>query len=241
MEAMYLLKIPFLEKAAEMMQEAEDRNILRSKEKLLKQEEDFLSAIHAQTSSSAERIEKYKTARFERQKEKKTWLYRLCGFTPNKAVFFHPIIHTKEQIEIENWWFNLSVVQRKQKIVSLGEHGIKSRLIEKVLQYAEYDNTKDTNIKVPRVYIVPEFYKYWFIYLIFVLLLISLFVNYKLQSPVLAFIGAICCAFILFFSRLIKIRRSMGLKIFCPVTLGCLKAFYYKEHKNTTLRTDEVE
>ena len=93
-----------------------------------------------------------------------------------------------------------------------------------------YETNKLTGKKPPEIPFVPEFYKYWFVYIIFALLVCSLIVNFKLQSVVIASIGAILCSFVLFFSRVLRVRRGLGLKIFCPVTLGWLKTLYVQVH-----------
>lgn len=220
-------RLKFMDDISEKMEAAERRNLERETKSMLEVENEFYNKAREMASlTPEERAVKYKQEKLVRKTEKKSWLYRICSVTPAKAHFFRPVTSTAEQQMVENWWFGITPLERQIYTQKL-KTGLRGKIVRKVLAFAEYEHTKECKeLKVP---FLPEFYKYWFIYLIFALLLISLVVNYKLQSVAIASFGAFLCALVLFFSRLIKVRRGLGLKIFCPVTLGWLKALYIRK------------
>lgn len=223
-------RIGFLDKLSEKVDQIEKRNLEAETRRLIETEEEIYNkAAETANLTPVERAEKYKREKQERKSEKKSWFYRICGFTPNKTTFFRPLTSSAEQKQVEGWWFSITLFER-QKYMQQLKSGFRNSIIRHVLEYAEYETNKLTGKKPPGIPFVPEFYKYWFVYIIFALLVCSLIVNFKLQSVVIASIGAILCSFVLFFSRVLRVRRGLGLKIFCPVTLGWLKTLYVQVH-----------
>lgn len=221
----------FLRAIGDRLLAVEEENLRKTKEEILRQEEEFYKQL-VETPTPEERIAKYKEEQEEQKKAKKGLLYMISGVSPSRATFFHSLTRTVEHQQIEKWWFSLSDVQRKTLREMMRLKGIKKKIVTRVLDFADYEVQLEKEESKP-VKLRFDFYKYWFIYMALLIIVIGLFVNFKLQSPLIALIGAFLCAMILFFCKVLKVRRSMGLKIFCPVTIGWLKAQYTKAHQLT--------
>lgn len=222
---------------------AEEADLRKTKEEVLRKEEEFYAQlVETPNMPQEERIAKYKEEQSARKKEKKTLFYMISGVSPSRATFFHPLTRTVEHQQIEEWWFGLTDAQRNTLRGLIRLTGIKKKIVTHVLDYADYEVQLDKNKEEGKpIKLRLDFYKYWFVYIALLIILIGLFVNFKLQSPLIALIGAFLCAMILFFSKTLRVRRSMGLKIFCPITIGWLKAQYISAHSNINKSDPEKE
>ena len=84
-----------------------------------------------------------------------------------------------------------------------------------------------------------ESVRYWPVLFMFAAMILFYAANIPLQSGLLALAGFVLCLLILWQCRFIKVKRSMGLKYFCPFAVLFIQSAYISEMAERTDRAGD--
>lgn len=198
--------------------------------------------IEAQNTDNPISIPK-DTSGEKRKSRHKTKLFRLTGVSAAKQVFFRPMVMPSVQIECEKWWFAKST-RARDKIISnrVTGNNFRARILRLTLKLGEKEKPsyKGLNIEdISSLFVQTakdEAVRYWPILMIFGMVLIVYIINIKLQSGLMALLGFFFCLLILWQCRFIKVKRSLGLKYFCPFATLFIQSAYIAETEQKAIK-----
>lgn len=183
-----------------------------------------------------------KMIRDEKKTRCGTGLFRLTGGRAVRHVFFRPAVAATAQLECEKWWFSLENTER-ERIMSgrIGNGGFRNHILRRTLLLGIEETGHLNRLPGKRECDIEgisgrfmeaaarEALKYWPVLTLFSLMSLVYAVNFPLQSGLLALAGFMLCLLILWHCRMIKVKRDMGLRYFCPFAVFFILSAYISE------------
>lgn len=175
------------------------------------------------------------------KKKKKEKRHFITGTSGVKHVFFRPAVMLSVQAECEKWWFSLSAAERMrltEKYTGLGS--LKEKFTRRTLATGEnsppcLSSAGMENISKRFMAVLSDtLFKYWPVFALFFAMTAIFIANIRLQSGPVAVAGFVLCCVILWQCRLIKVKREMGLRYFCPFAVFFIQGVYLEEQKNNS-------
>ena len=173
------------------------------------------------------------------KKKKKEKRHFITGTSGVKHVFLRPAVMLSVQAECEKWWFSLSLAERMRLAEKYtGGGSLKEKFTRRTLSASEntLPDLSSTGMEKISGYFISilsdTLFRYWPVFFLFFAMTAVFAANIRLQSGVVALAGFVLCCVILWQCRLIKIKRELGLRFFCPFAVFFLQGVCLKEHKN---------
>ncbi|NCD04378.1 MAG: hypothetical protein EOM00_15625 [Clostridia bacterium] len=221
----------FIKKILSGVEESDRCVTTKKRQELLDEEKCMLEETMAKDplGSAAEMIRKKK-------KEKRHFF---TGGNKVKHVFFRPVVMLSVQAECEKWWFSLSLAERMRLAEKYtGGGSLKEKFTRRTLSASEntLPDLSSTGMEKMSGYFISvlsdTLFRYWPVFFLFFAMTAVFAANIRLQSGAVALAGFVLCCVILWQCRLIKIKRELGLRFFCPFAVFFLQGVCLKEHKN---------
>lgn len=172
----------------------------------------------------------------EKKNGRKTKLFKLTGVGTVTQVFFRPIVMPSIQIECEKWWFSKSLREKEDiKSKRITGNGVRDQILKRTLDLGSKETHSQAGLSMEEMSAAlisaskDEVIKYWPLFMLFLMMFFIYVVNIPLQSGLLALVGFVFCLLILWQCRFIKVKRSMGLKYFCPFAVLFIQSAYISE------------
>lgn len=228
------MKKPLLKRFADRFLQASESAEKREAERFIEDERRLMTRLRRseeeRTKEHAEALKQ--AARKEKKKKRKSWFYRASGVTPHDTSVFRPLISIEKQREYELWWFSLDKDEQMRLLAASGKSET-SFVVMALKQLSEADTPRGLD----RLFKVRN---YWLLYALFVIQVTLALINFRWQSIPLTAVVCFIAAYLLYVSRLIRVRRSIGLRIHCPLTLAFL-SYLYGTHSLTDGKTTTGE
>ena len=227
-------------KFAVRFEETDRKATERKKEEILEEEKRILRENMTEDPLS----ELGRMIREDKRDGRKGRMFRITGVGAVRQVFFRPAVMPSIQVECERWWFSLP--ERKRELIiseRLQNGGIRERILKRTLKLGETDKnrTKAEDLEgfASRFMesVKNESVRYWPVLFMFAAMILFYAANIPLQSGLLALAGFVLCLLILWQCRFIKVKRSIGLKYFCPFAVLFIQSAYISEMAE---RTDRI-
>lgn len=233
----------FSGKFATRLEEADRKATERKKSEILEEEKRILK----ENMSEDPLGELARMIKEEKKDGKKGKMFRITGVSAVRQVFFRPAVMPSIQAECERWWFSISQSKREAIInEKLRRGGIRERILRRTLKLEETDAKVDKTDDMEGIAecfaeaVKNESVRYWPVLFMFAAMVLFYTVNIPIQSGLLALAGFVLCLFILWQCRFIKVKRSMGLKYFCPFAVLFIQNAYISEMAEKTDRTGSI-
>lgn len=204
----------------------ERKALQKSAEKRLEQE---LTDFEMQKKMSVEEI--YKTIKEEKQKARKSVMYKTFSVSEIRRSVLRQIIGPAMQGQVERWWFGLNASEREEIYNDITDT-FRGKFIKNSLKQGIAEEDNDDFLTKIFHSINRGIIHYWPVMVMFVLMFVCFAINVILQSPFIAMIGVILSLIILWQCKIIKTNKVLNLKYFCPFTIMFLYWEYLKHIEN---------
>lgn len=211
-------------------EEADRRITSKKAEELLEEERKMMEERLSEDPLST-------AAKMIKQKKEKPKRHFFSGTSDTAPVFFRPAVMSAVQQECEKWWFSLPVSERLRLAEKYsGGNSIKEKITRYTLSAGKIgsvpifrEQTLESMSSHLISVVLDTLFRYWPVFLMFLIMTVIFAVNIKMQSGIIALIGFILCCIILWQCRLIKVKKKLGLRFFCPFAVFFLQSVYIEE------------